>query len=216
MLQTEPKRENSKLNSWNQVLDAHAKLRWRKIFSTSLHVLAHPPNTFSIFELCYIKRCASFLKGPIFRLDFTSQNFIAPPNRSIYVKFHSSFIEFQDVAKLLEFQPKPYDSNFWDRRPIWAYWARPTGTNPSHHRLHTHRGTWPSPPAATPPPPHLAPLPPPPQASPAANLTAPAMAADWIWARRSWEKWAGKHVGASGLPSSSSSPSSAALHCCCC
>ncbi|XP_052155067.1 uncharacterized protein LOC127773093 [Oryza glaberrima] len=26
------------------------------------------------------------------------------------------------------------------------------------------------------------------------------MAADWIWARRSWEKWAGKHVGASGKP----------------
>ncbi|XP_066167188.1 uncharacterized protein [Oryza sativa Japonica Group] len=26
------------------------------------------------------------------------------------------------------------------------------------------------------------------------------MAADWMWARRSWEKWAGKHVGASGKP----------------
>uniref|UniRef100_A0A0E0L036 Uncharacterized protein n=1 Tax=Oryza punctata TaxID=4537 RepID=A0A0E0L036_ORYPU len=26
------------------------------------------------------------------------------------------------------------------------------------------------------------------------------MAVDWTWARRSWEKWAGKHVGASGKP----------------
>ncbi|XP_015692932.1 uncharacterized protein LOC102708438 [Oryza brachyantha] len=26
------------------------------------------------------------------------------------------------------------------------------------------------------------------------------MAADWAWARRAWEKWAGKHVGVSGKP----------------
>ncbi|KAG8067576.1 hypothetical protein GUJ93_ZPchr0005g15657 [Zizania palustris] len=26
------------------------------------------------------------------------------------------------------------------------------------------------------------------------------MAADWMWARRAWEKWAGKHVGPSGKP----------------
>ncbi|KAL6864834.1 hypothetical protein ACP4OV_015985 [Aristida adscensionis] len=32
------------------------------------------------------------------------------------------------------------------------------------------------------------------------------MAADWSWARRAWEKWAAKHVGASGLAPTLPSP----------
>jgi hypothetical protein len=40
--------------------------------------------------------------------------------------------------------------------------------------------------------------------SAAGRVTSP-MAADWSSARRAWEKWTGKHVGSSGLPSSAPS-----------